>query len=79
MGPNRRAQDRERAAAEAAAKAKRAEAERKAVVFSNVLTGCLPLRVTLRSAPCIVYVRRRAPPDRFAIVAPQAAILQGTL
>jgi hypothetical protein len=31
MGPNRRAQDRERAAAEAAAKAKRAEAERKAI------------------------------------------------
>jgi len=31
MGPNRRAQDRERAAAEAAAKTKRAEAERKAV------------------------------------------------
>lgn len=30
MGPNRRAQDRERAAAEAAAKDKRAEAERKA-------------------------------------------------
>jgi hypothetical protein len=30
MGPNRRAQDRERATAEAAAKAKRAEAERKA-------------------------------------------------
>jgi hypothetical protein len=28
MGPNRRAQERERAAAEAAAKAKRAEAER---------------------------------------------------
>jgi hypothetical protein len=50
-----------------------------AVVFSNVLTGCLPLRVTLRSALCIVYVRRRAPPDGFAIVAPQAAILQGTL
>jgi hypothetical protein len=31
MGPNRRAQERERAAAEAAAKAKRAEAERRAV------------------------------------------------
>jgi hypothetical protein len=31
MGPNRRAQDRERAAAETAAKAKRAEAERKAI------------------------------------------------
>jgi len=31
MGPNRRAQKRERAAALAAAKAKRAEAERKAV------------------------------------------------
>jgi hypothetical protein len=31
MGPNRRAQDRERVAAEAAAKAKRAEDERKAV------------------------------------------------
>jgi hypothetical protein len=31
MGPNRRAQGRERAAAEAAAKAKRAEAERKAI------------------------------------------------
>jgi hypothetical protein len=30
MGPNRRAQERERTAAEAAAKAKRAEAERKA-------------------------------------------------
>ena len=30
MGPNRRAQDRERATAEAAAEAKRAEAERKA-------------------------------------------------
>jgi hypothetical protein len=31
MGPNRRAQDRERAAAEAAARAKRAEADRNAV------------------------------------------------
>jgi hypothetical protein len=31
MGPNRQAQDRERAAAEAAAEAKRAEAERKAI------------------------------------------------
>ena len=31
MGPNRRAQERERAAAEAAAKAKRAETERKAI------------------------------------------------
>jgi hypothetical protein len=31
MGPNRRAQDRERAAARAAAEAKRAEAERKAI------------------------------------------------
>jgi bifunctional non-homologous end joining protein LigD len=31
MGPNRRAQERERAATEAAAKAKRAEAERKAI------------------------------------------------
>jgi hypothetical protein len=31
MGPNHRAQDRERAAAEAAARAKRAEAERKAI------------------------------------------------
>src|SRR5215475_10353237 len=31
MGPNRRAQDRERAGAEAAANAKRAEAERRAV------------------------------------------------
>ena len=31
-GPNRRAQDRERAAAKAAAKATRAEAERKAIV-----------------------------------------------
>jgi hypothetical protein len=32
MGPNRRAQERERAAARAAAEAKRAEAERKAIV-----------------------------------------------
>ena len=32
MGPNRRAQDRERAAAEAAARTKRAEAERHATV-----------------------------------------------
>src|SRR6476659_4929694 len=32
MGPNRRFQDRERAAAQRAAKAKRAEAERKAIV-----------------------------------------------
>ena len=32
MGPNRRAQERERAAAQAAEKAKRAEAERKAIV-----------------------------------------------
>src|SRR6476661_1001443 len=31
MGPNRRAQDRERAAAQRAAKAKRAEAERRAI------------------------------------------------
>ena len=39
MGPNRRAQDRERAAAEAAAKAKRAEAERKAVADAQKIVA----------------------------------------
>jgi hypothetical protein len=35
MGPNRRAQERERAAARAAAEAKRAEAERKAIAEAD--------------------------------------------
>jgi hypothetical protein len=39
MGPNRRAQDRERAAAEAAAKAKRAEAERKAAADAQMIVA----------------------------------------
>ena len=39
MGPNRRAQDRERAAAEAAAKAKRAEMERKAVTEAQKIVS----------------------------------------
>jgi hypothetical protein len=39
MGPNRRAQERERAAAEAAAKAKRAEVERKAVVEAQKIVA----------------------------------------
>ena len=39
MGPNRRAQDRERAAAEATAKAKRAEGERKAVVEAQKIVA----------------------------------------
>src|SRR5215813_7101047 len=39
MGPNRRAQDRERATAEAAAKGKRAEAERKAVVEAQKIVA----------------------------------------
>jgi hypothetical protein len=37
MGPNKRAQERERAAARAAAEAKRAEAERKAAVLGRFL------------------------------------------
>jgi hypothetical protein len=39
MGPNRRAQDRERAAADAAAKAKRAEAERKAIAEAEKIVA----------------------------------------
>ena len=39
MGPNRRAQDRERAAAEAAAKAKRAETERKAIAEAQKIVA----------------------------------------
>jgi hypothetical protein len=39
MGPNRRAQERERAAAEAAAKAKRAEVERKAVADAQKIVA----------------------------------------
>src|SRR5215831_14944883 len=39
MGSNRRAQDRERAAAEAAAKAKRAEAERKTVAEAQKIVA----------------------------------------
>jgi hypothetical protein len=39
MGPNRRAQDRERAAAERAAKAKRAEAERKAIAEAQKIVA----------------------------------------
>jgi hypothetical protein len=38
-GPNRRAQDRQRAAAEAAARAKRAEAERKAVTDAQKIVA----------------------------------------
>jgi hypothetical protein len=39
MGPNRRAQERERAAAEAAAEAKRAEAERKAIADAQKIVA----------------------------------------
>ena len=39
MGPNRRAQERERAAARAAAEAKRAEAERKAVADAQKIVA----------------------------------------
>jgi hypothetical protein len=39
MGPNRRAQERERAAAEAAAKGKRAEVERKAVADAQKIVA----------------------------------------
>jgi hypothetical protein len=39
VGPNRRAQDRERAAAEAAAKAKRAEAERKTIAEAQKIVA----------------------------------------
>jgi hypothetical protein len=39
MGPHRRAQDRERAAAEAVAKAKRAEAERKAIAKAQKIVA----------------------------------------
>ena len=39
MGPNRRSQDRERAAAERAAKAKRAEVERKAVAEAQKIVA----------------------------------------
>jgi hypothetical protein len=42
MGPNRRAQDRERAAARAAAEAKRAEAEGKAIAdVQKIVAICL--------------------------------------
>jgi hypothetical protein len=39
MGPNRRAQERERAAARAAAEAKRAEAERKAIAEAQKIVA----------------------------------------
>jgi len=39
MGTNRRAQDRERAAAEAAARAKRAEAERQAIAEAHKIVA----------------------------------------
>ena len=39
MGPNRRAQDRERAAARAAAEAKRVEAERKALADAQKIVS----------------------------------------
>ena len=39
MGPNRRAQERERAAARAAAEAKRAEAERKAIAQAHKIVA----------------------------------------
>ena len=39
MGPNRRAQERERAAAQASAEAKRAEAERKALVDAQKIVA----------------------------------------
>src|SRR5215471_16503941 len=46
MGPNRRVQDRERAAAEAAAKARRAEAERKAIVEAQKIVAIWNARQT---------------------------------
>jgi hypothetical protein len=39
MGPNRRAQERERVAAEAAARAKRAEAEREAIAEAQKIVA----------------------------------------
>jgi len=39
MGPNRRAQDRERATAESAARAKRVEAERKAIAEAQKIVA----------------------------------------
>jgi hypothetical protein len=44
MDPNRRAQERERAAARAAAEAKRAEAERKAIVDAQKVVAILNAR-----------------------------------
>jgi hypothetical protein len=54
MGPNRRAQERERAAARAAAEAKRAEAERKALVDAQKIVVIFNARSSRR--PCVVVL-----------------------
>jgi hypothetical protein len=65
MGPNRRAQERERAAARAAAEAKRAEAERKAIVDAQKIVAIWNARQAGGRAlwfyPTIGVDRRRRP------------------
>jgi hypothetical protein len=53
MGPNRRVQDRERAAARAAADAKRAEAERKAVAEAQKIVAIWNARQA--GGPCASF------------------------
>jgi hypothetical protein len=52
MGPNRRAQERERAAARAAEAAKRAEAERKAAIEARKIVEIWERAPGLRGSPC---------------------------
>jgi hypothetical protein len=59
MGPNRRAQDRERAAARAAAEAKRAEAERKAIAEAERIVAIWNAR---QAGGRCGSARRSAPP-----------------
>jgi hypothetical protein len=58
MGPNRRAQERERAAACAAAEAKRTEAERKAIADAQKIVAIWKARQAGGRALC--SIRRRA-------------------
>ena len=62
MGPNRRAQERERAAARTAAEAKRAAAERKAVTDAQKIVAIWNARAKPAVASC-GSTRRSAPPS----------------
>jgi hypothetical protein len=61
MGPNRRAQERERAAARAAAEAKRAEADRKAIAEAQKIVAIWNARQAGRCPVAGARPMRRLP------------------